>query len=110
MEDIFEELQVGDGCLFFGYYSSTEMGAMVPQNGNQCGYITSGYVPCQMSIKGKFPDWEKCPVRLDPGNRFHDKCLEYETILALQVIPRGKQTSIPFSEWYKKATGKDFGL
>ncbi len=107
MEEIFDELQVGEGCPFFGYYTSVKMGAMVPQRGNQCGYV-AGYVPCQMEIKGIFPDWHKCPVRLDPENKFHDKCLEYETILSLQVIPRGRTTSIPFREWYEKTTGEDF--
>lgn len=54
-------------CPFYGHALFLSHAArsdppfiLFPQNGNQCGMITTSHTPCRMEMEGDVPEWTTC--------------------------------------------------
>ncbi len=90
-----------NACPFYGFATFLGVGLLMDQKGNQCA-IAGGYVPCEMEIQGKTPDWRNCAKNALISQE-QLLCLEKLRCAPREFWPDGQNSwgGIPFRQWEK---------
>lgn len=97
-------------CPFYGFYLACKCKLFIDQGGNQCSLIAGSYSPCQMEIRGKTLDWDKCSFFNHKENEMGvQEIIQRTRIAPKEFWPAGQSSwqGLSFEEWMKYVMGDE---